>query len=224
MTGRAALTAASVGIAALMLCACAQPAKRPAAPTKAPVSTPRAEENTAVASLAALQAKMFEEWAATQRRFTSRTRAQAQLPFALKMPDSSLVPSPTVFYVRPGSKRLRTPTQATVMFGEQRLDTVYFIANRSKVKLDLKAQVSQFEDDYKTGVSKSDRVWQLVDVSGNEAMAIEPGINTGARADHRMAPGVVYWWDGGVHYVLYGTKGPDGTPLAELVQIAESMR
>ncbi len=68
-------------------------------------------------------------------------------------------------------------------------------------------------------------MWQLVDINGNQAMAVEPGVNKPpAPIRYRNRPGVVYWWDGDVHYVLNGTRGPDGTPLPELLAIARSLR
>jgi len=97
---------------------------------------------------------MFETWAEKQHRYTSRAEAQAELPFTLKMPDSSLVPTPAVFYVQPGRSKPKTRTRVTVIFGEQDRGSIQFIANQSKVKQDPRAEVKQSEEDRTTAFAR----------------------------------------------------------------------
>lgn len=160
----------------------------------------------------------FKHWAATQYRFESAAKARGSLTFALKTPDPSLVPSPMVVYVGRGEKSKR---MATVVFGDP-ADRLSLQAIRSKTRPHFAADVQRSIEGKASGVYKADSVWQLVTVGGLEGIGIEPGTNDGS-ARSRLRPGVVSWFDHGVHYVLYGKVGPQGTPLNELLAIAASM-
>lgn len=154
-------------------------------------------------------------------RFTDPRSAAKKLPFALKMPDASLVESPAIIYVRPGRKNV--PTEAHVVFGDGPAYTVQLIAVKVP-KQKLSAQVNGRYRGLGGRLSTFDKEWRLADINGNEAKVIEPGLDNSGQVYQSDRPGIVYWWDGGVHYVLYGTSGPDGTPLPELLAIARSMR
>lgn len=163
----------------------------------------------------------FKHWAIMQDRFDSAAKARGSLTFDLRTPDPSLVPSPTLIYVGRGKKSGRL---ATVIFGDP-AEGFVLNAIRSKTKPDFAADVQRSIDDKASGIYKADAVWQLVTIAGIDAIGIEPGTNDGPRvpARARLRPGVVSWFDHGVHYVLYGTRGPQGTPLKELLAIASSM-
>ena len=174
-----------------------------------------------VTTRAGFEQLMFEEWAKGRLRFTDVAAAQKKLPFALKMPDPSLVASPAMIYVRKASKI--APAEAHIIFGPEPSEAVQLIAVRSRRREDFEALVAQDEADHASGLARSDKKWQLMRVNGNEAIGIEPGVNNGAPIRWHDRPGVIRWRDGDTVYVLYGTKGQDGTPLAELLKIAESM-
>lgn len=205
-------------VAAAMLCGCARPVQPPAATVQPPPAAAGRGEQPPGPQQA--EAEMFKLWVKTQHRFSSAAKAQAELPFRLKMPDPSLVPSPTVIYIDHGKAR---PRVATVTFGDTQ-DGISMTAIRSKMKPDPEAMVEQGRVDKAKGYLMADATFELIQVNGLAGYGVEPGINTAGPARSRLRPGVVSWWDHGVHYELHGTRGPDGIPLAELVEIAESMR
>jgi hypothetical protein len=210
------LAVATAGVA--MLCGCAKPAQPPAASVQPPpAAAPAAEQPP---EMQQVEGEMFKLWVKTQHRFSSAADAQAKLPFKLKMPDSALVPSPTVIYVEIGKAR---PRVATVQFGVTPHD-INMTANRSKMKPNPEVIVEQGRDDAAKGYSRADATFEYIQVNSLPGYGVEPGVNTAGPARFRLRPGVVSWWDHGVHYELHGTRGPAGTPLAELVRIAESMR
>lgn len=165
--------------------------------------------------------EVFDKWAATQCRFDSAAAARGSLTFALRTPDPSLVPSPMAVYVGRGEKSRR---MATVVFGDP-ADALSLKAIRSKTRPHFAADVQRSIEGKASGASKADSVWQLATVGGFEGIGIEPGTNDGpdVKMRSKLRPGVVSWFDHGVHYVLYGTAGPEGTQLSELLAIAASM-
>ena len=194
---------------------------RPAPTAQEPATPPSAEATTP--SLRARDTKRFKQWARKQRRYSTVAEAQKDLPFNLQMPDPSLVPTPTTIH---GSEGKNSTRAAYVYFGDTTAgDAIHFIATRSQQKPDLRKQVDQAREDRADGILMANTLPQLVSVNGTEGIGVEPGINEGGRVriDMKDRPGFVSWWDGGVHYILYGTEGPEGTPLAQLLTIANSM-
>ena len=83
-------------LALLVGCSPATPPEQPTVRTS--VGMPAGEET--VTTRAGFERRMFDEWAKGRLRFTDAEAAEEELPFALKMPDASLVESPATIYVR----------------------------------------------------------------------------------------------------------------------------
>ncbi len=161
----------------------------------------------------------FERWASAQTKFATLPEAASALPFKLRVPSNSLAGTPSAIYVSRD-----TPPQdrsACVVFGDP-VESPLLYATPSAEHPDFHRSVRQDAQDHSTGVSAADTTSVIVAVEGMDARASGPGYNLidGAKYDR---PGFVTWWEGGVLYDLYGTRGAGGTPLRDLVAIAESM-
>jgi hypothetical protein len=162
--------------------------------------------------------KRFASWARGQTPFDSAEEASGALAFHLRTP-SAILTSPTVVYV---SKNSRIEERgAYLVFGDPVAGPV-LLATPSKEAADFSKQVSEDRVNLASGTNTADRASQLLAVGGRAAIGNEPGYNL-IGEDKVPRPGFVVWWDDGVSYELYGTSGIGGTPLADLLVIAESM-
>lgn len=181
-----------------------------------------ASDQTSSTPQADYKRRMNDEWLKGRARYTDPRSAEKDLPFTLKLPDPSFVESPAIIYVRKASKL--APAEAYVSFGSKLDEGVRLIAVKTWSKQDFKAYIAQDRADRESGAARSDKAPVLVKVNGLQALGIEPGVNYGAPRGTDQRPGFVQWWDGYVHYIIFGTRGRDGTSLATLIEIAESLR
>ena len=163
--------------------------------------------------------QLFEQWARKQLFFTSAEEASKHLPFELKLPKSPKVGKLSAIYVT----RDENPEEreVCVVFDEP-YKGIILEADYLFEKPDFKADVMQAEEYQRTLRNKPDRACVLIEVNGLEGTGNEPGYNI-IHGKKYPRPGYVEWWDDGVDYRIYGTPGKNGTSLATLLEIAESM-
>ena len=166
--------------------------------------------------------QLFEQWAREQLFFTSAEEASKQLPFELRLPKSPKVGKLSAIYVT----RDKNPEEreVCVVFDEP-YEGILLQAHYLATKPDYKFWVRHEEELHKIASSKPDRVGQVVNIHGLEGEGNEPGYNIirGEKYEKYPRPGYVSWWDNGVVYKIFGTPGKNGTSLATLLEIAESM-
>jgi len=162
----------------------------------------------------------FKEWGAPRKDcYLSAEEASKALPFTLKLPNTKITGKLQGIYVD------RTPNseerQAFVRF-EGGFKNVYMRVTKDPIKPDFEALVAQKVQDMKEGIACNDKPPKVMDLNGIPAWTIEPGYNI--IGDQKFPrPGVVVWWDSGVTYTLYGTRGEKGTSLERLMEIARSV-
>ena len=81
---------------------------------------------------------------------------------------------------------------------------------------DFVGHVDELRAEIKSGIGKADKLPSLIDIDGIPAFAAEPGYND-IFGDKVPRPGVLEWWKDGVAYSLFGTRGPEGTSLEQLI-------
>ncbi len=162
---------------------------------------------------------LFEKWASEQYRFSTAEEASEFLPFDLKIPKSKATEKLAGIYVTKNEDKYER--WAYIVYEPPAIG-IYVEVKYPPNKPDFAAEVKQMEEDKKAGISKGDQPWVLVTVHGLEGIGCEPGYNL-IHGQKYPRPGFVSWWDNGVLYTIFGTRGENGTSLDTLIGIAESM-
>jgi len=141
------------------------------------------------------------------------------LPFALKVPSETVAKVQNIYVDRPGNPQDR---RALILF-DGGINGIQLTAVKESKQPDFEALVKSQIADMKAGILFNDMAPKVMDLDGTSAWTIEPGFNViGEQKSPR--PGVVEWWDNGVLYTIYGTRGPGGTKVSELLAIARSTK
>lgn len=152
--------------------------------------------------------------------FSTPEEANQELSFKLKYPKLEKLGKPAGVYVSKfGVKEER---DAYIYYGDAPLG-IQIVAKKYPKKIDFAAWATEADKYKKEGVLKADSTPFLVKVNGYQGYAGEPGYNV-VGDDKSPRPGYVSWQeDNGVVYTVYGTYGPNGTPVKELLEIANSL-
>lgn len=162
--------------------------------------------------------EMFDSMADARWSFKTAEEASAKLPFAFSIPNDTLTGKPTLIYV---TKCDPVDRQLSIHYGGG-INGIRYRAILRPDKPNFSASVDQLKKDMEAGINKADKPPKLIDIGDCQAFAIEPGFNN-IEGDKVPRIGVVQWWKDGVLYNIYGTRGPDGTSLEQLTNIAQSV-
>ncbi|MGE5397628.1 MAG: hypothetical protein ACM3MK_08885 [Chitinophagales bacterium] len=166
------------------------------------------------------QQKMFDEDIDSRWSFSNAEEASQELPFKFKMPDEKLTGKPSYVFI---PKNQITKDRKFYVHYENGVNGLKFEAHQRASQPDYAANIEQIEIDIKNGVHRgADKMPTIIDRKGCQYYAIEPGYNI-IGGDKIPRPGYLLWWQDGISYELYGTKGPDGTSIDGLIAIAESV-
>lgn len=162
--------------------------------------------------------ELFDNRAYARWSFNTAEEAGEKLPFAFSIPDETLTGKPTLIYITKSEARDRI----LGIHYAGGVNGIRFGAILVPNQPDYSEVVNELKTNIESGICKGDKAPTLIDIEGYQAFAAEPGFNI-IDGDKVPRMGVVEWWKDGVDYHLYGTRGPDGTSLEELVSIAKSV-
>lgn len=162
---------------------------------------------------------LFDNMASSRMSFPTAEEASRNLPFAFKIPDEKLTGKPTRFYV---SKNDNIKDRLLFVHYTSGVNGIVFSAILEPTKPDFTEHVNRLTEEIHSGITFGDKVPKLIDINGLPAFAAEPGYNL-IEGDKIPRFGIVEWWDNGVVYTIYGTRGPEGTSLEDLTEIARSV-
>lgn len=161
----------------------------------------------------------FKSWAKNQYFFLSEAEASKMLPFKLKLPKSAFCGELKGIYV---SKETMPEERTVKVFYQDEVNGISLRATWLPKRPNYEENLKKDEELFKSGVYKSDKPFVAVRINGLQGFGVEPGYNL-IEGEKIPRPGFISWWDHGVCYELYGTKGEKGTSLQQLLEIAESM-
>ncbi|MEW6771686.1 MAG: hypothetical protein AB1330_09925 [Bacillota bacterium] len=163
--------------------------------------------------------EFFKQWAKEQEYFASAEEARKVVPFDFRLPKSELCGEfKGIYYVKQGPPEL---WWLYVPYNDEVTGICLWIEQRPDPP-NCERYIKQLEQDMRSGIFKGDKLPVLVKVNGLSGIGAEPGYNV----VHEMKeprPGFVSWWENGIIYTLFGTEGEGGTPLGQLLEIANSM-
>ena len=162
--------------------------------------------------------EMFDSMADGLWSIKTVEEAGSLLPFAFSIPDQTLIGDATLIYVTKSEPYYR---QLGIHY-EDGINGIRFSAILEPNKPDFREHANKLKDEIEAGINKADKIPSLINIESYPAFALEPGYNL-IDGDQVPRIGVVEWWKDGVLYNLYGTRGPDGTSLGELINIAKSV-
>lgn len=149
-----------------------------------------------------------------------RPMPSRDISFKLKSPKSKALGQPSGVYVTKGGDN--DDRSAYIYYGDP-TDGINIAANKLPEEIDFRKWIRQAEKDKKDGILKADNIPFLIEVNGHEGYAGEPGYNI-VNENKEQRPGFVSWQeDDGVVYSVYGTYGPNGTSVKELLELARTM-
>lgn len=161
----------------------------------------------------------FDNTADFRWSYKNAEEAGKNLPFQFKMPDVTLTGRPTAFYV---TKNDNYYDRLLLIHYENGVNGIALSAIWDPAQPDFAGHVNELRAEITAGISHADKLPSLIDLDCSPAFAIEPGYNN-IEGDNILRGGVVEWWNDGVTYSLFGTRGPKGTRLDELTAIARSL-
>lgn len=163
--------------------------------------------------------ELFKSWAKEQDFFPSATEANEALPFKLRLPKSDLCGELKGIYL---TKAERPEDREIYVYYGDEVNGIRIEVQKEPNPPDVEGFLKQEEEFFRLGVLKADKPPQHITVNGLPGWGGEPGYNV---IDNEKAPrpGVVSWWDSGLRYTIYGTRGENGTSLDALLKIANSM-
>jgi len=166
-----------------------------------------------------LRQEIFDKDASLRWSYTNAEEAGKNLPFQFRLPSELLTGKPTAFYV---SKEDKNRDRSLWVHYANGINGMTLSANMSLAQPDFAGHVDELRAEIKSGINRADKLPSLIDIEGIPAFAIEPGYNE-IEGDNIPRPGVLQWWKDGVEYSLFGTRGPEGTSLEQLIEIAKSL-
>ncbi len=163
--------------------------------------------------------EVFNNWKKEMEFYPSASEANKVLPFKLKLPKGEMTKDLKGIYVARGN--IPEELKVNVIYNDE-INGIYLKVWVNPIPPDNEQFVKAEEEYFKSGVSKADKTFKLIEVHGITGTGIEPGYNI-IDGNKYPRPGSVAWWDNGVYYNLFGTTGENGTSLDQLLKIADSM-
>jgi len=168
--------------------------------------------STATANMLALpdieQQRIFDDFVAPFKwSYTNPEEAGKKLAFQFKLPSESLTGKPTAYYV---SKNDKYSNRSLLVHYANGINGLTLSAILDPTQPDFAGHVNELREEINSGINYADKLPSLIDLDGIPAFAIEPGYNN-IDGDKIPRPGVLDWWQDGVTYSLFGTRGPEGT-------------